>query len=116
MNPNDLNEQDREGVADVMQIADNLREMALIEENARLRERVAELEAAARWIPCAVRLPKQAGEVVVTFLDLYDEWAFDVADYDPTSRLFYLRACDMHFDEKQIYGWKPLVEPAREGV
>lgn len=39
----------------------------LADENERLRAKIAELEAANRWIPCAERLPEESGLYPVLF-------------------------------------------------
>jgi len=78
---------------------------SLAEENESLKSRIAELEAAQKWIPVSERLPEKSETVLV----LHDN-AVDIVTYHPKSNrwelLWWVNA-DLH----DVTHWMPLPEP-----
>jgi hypothetical protein len=68
-------------------------------------KRIAELEAASRWIPVSERLPEEGEYVLVTFAK-----RDSLVACGRLSRVAWF-ACGRYWSDEQVLAWRPLPEP-----
>ena len=83
-------------------------------------KRIAELEAAQRWIPVTERLPEDGNDVLVTYLGYTDKkpysddvakWSLELNGYNGG----WLWSLDDSDVEVEITHWQPLPQPPQKG-
>jgi len=116
-----LEDQQRE--AKNILIDKNLHIDSLYEEGYKLQQRIAELEAAQRWIPVSERLPEDREEVLT--IDSFEAYALSVFqkkatvlddnnDWEEVENAFYIEGRGINPDSKTAdypTHWMPLPEP-----